>query len=66
MDKEEIFNYNYALQTCYHERIEFIKCMQLNITEQNTREKKEKKCKEFFDKYISCMKIHDNFINYMN
>ena len=66
MDNEEIFNYNYALRTCYHERVKFIKCMQLNITEQNTREKKEKKCKEFFDKYISCMKANDTTINYMS
>ena len=66
MDKQEIFQYNYSMQTCYRERIDFLKCIQSNITKQNTREKKEKKCKEFFDKYISCMTIYDNFINYRN
>ena len=46
--------------------MDFIKCMQLSITKQHTREKKEKKCKEFFDKYLSCMKLHENTITFMN
>lgn len=66
MEKNELFDYNYYFKICYKERINFINCMQLNITEKNTREKKEKKCKEYFDKYISCMKAHDNTINFIS
>ena len=66
MEKNQIVDYNYALRTCYQERIDFIKCMQSNITQQNTRQNKEKKCKEIFDKYISCMKMQDSTIGIMN
>ena len=66
MEKNEEVEYNLSLQTCHIERMDFIKCMQLSITKQHTREKKEKKCKEFFDKYLSCMKVHENTIMFMN
>jgi hypothetical protein len=63
MSKSHLF-YNHAnllfIGTCHVERMDFINCMKLGIYDKKGRQKKETRCKEYFDKYIKCMKENEN------
>ena len=63
MSKPFVFNDNTYLLfmgTCYKERMDFLNCMKLGIYDQNSRTKKGTRCKEYFDKYITCTKENEN------